>query len=269
VSDAAAAIGYALLLWWLSTALIFLLVLRGRRFRPVSLVVGALLVPASLYGLARSSADPSVFGAYMAFTCAVGLWGAQEIGFLTGAITGPRPVRCPPHLPLVERGRHAIGAILYHELAIVVSGLLLLIVTRGAPNQIGAGTFLILWIMRLCAKLNLFLGVPVVTDAMMPPELDHLRSYFRRSGVTLFFKTSMTIAVAATAALAAAAFHAPGVDGEVGYCLMAALLGLAVIEHLFMLAPLPLDALWAWCIPSSMPRPKLIKARTKASVRSV
>ena len=33
---------------------------------------------------------------------------------------------------------------------------------------------------------------------------------------------------------------------EVGYVLVAALMGLAILEHLFMLVPLPVDRLWAW-----------------------
>ena len=36
--------------------------------------------------------------------------------------------------------------------------------TWGGANQVGTWTFLVLWVMRLSAKLNVFLGVPNLTE---------------------------------------------------------------------------------------------------------
>ena len=183
----APAILYALFVWWFTTGLVLLLVLRQRRTMTVSLVGAALLFPLSLYLLARTGGQASVPGAYLAFTAAIVLWGTQETAFLTGVVTGPRPLPCPPGASGAARLRPAIGAILYHEIALLASGAAVLAVTWGAANQVGALTFLVLWTMRLSAKLNLFLGVPVLNDEAMPRQIEHLRSYFLRGPVNAFF----------------------------------------------------------------------------------
>ena len=82
----------------------------------------ARLFAASLYGLARSGGDTSVAGAYIAFTCAVLLWGTQEFGFLTGFITGPRSQPCPEGCTGWRRAAFAVEAVLYHEIALLLSG---------------------------------------------------------------------------------------------------------------------------------------------------
>lgn len=243
----APAVLYALFIWWFTTGLVLLLVLRRRKAVVASLIGAALLFPVSIYILAASSGQTSVAGAYIGFTAAILLWGTQETAFLTGAVTGPRARPCPAGVQGAARLRYAIGAILYHEIALLGSGLAVLVVTWDAPNQVGALTFLVLWVMRLSAKLNLFLGVPVLNDEVMPHQIAHLRSYFRRGPVTAFFPVAMGLAVLGLIALIEKA-SAPtsGPAGEVGYVLVAALLGLAILEHVFMLVPLPIDRLWAW-----------------------
>ncbi len=79
---AAPALTYAVFVWWFSTGIVLLLVLRARRTLVLSLLGAALCVPISLYVLARTSTDQSVFGAYAAFTAAIVLWGTQELAFL-------------------------------------------------------------------------------------------------------------------------------------------------------------------------------------------
>jgi len=85
---------YALLLWWFTTGLI--LFLDGRpqtTFRLSMAVATAILLP-TLYVLRSSAADLSVGGAYVAFSCAVLVWGWLEMSFLMGFITGPRTYAC-------------------------------------------------------------------------------------------------------------------------------------------------------------------------------
>ena len=246
MSGAALAVGYALFVWWFSTGLVYLLVLRTPRALRWSLVLAALLAPASLYASFRFGADASSFGVYSAFTAAILLWGAQEIGFLTGFVTGPRPLPCPPGLPLPRRAAYAVAAILYHELALMVSGLALMTATWGEPNQVGGATFLILWLMRLSAKLNLFLGVPVLNDEVMPDRLVFLRSYFRRGPLNGFFPVTMSLATGAAGTLGAFAALARNEADQAGLYLLATLLGLAVLEHAFMAVRLPVGLLWRW-----------------------
>jgi putative photosynthetic complex assembly protein 2 len=42
------------------------------------------------------------------------------------------------------------------------------------PNQVGTGTFAVLWVMRISAKLNLFLGVRNLSEELLPPHLAYL-----------------------------------------------------------------------------------------------
>ena len=71
-------------------------------------------------------------------------------------------------------------AILWHELGIVVVGVAIVLVTWGQPNQVATQTFLVLWVMRTSAKLNLFLGVRNLSEEFLPPHLAYLQSFFRR-----------------------------------------------------------------------------------------
>ena len=80
------------------------------------------LLVGSLFGLAFSANDTSIAGAYTAFTCTILLWGAQEIAFLAGWLTGPRPQPCPAGASGWRRLGFALQAILYHELALLTCG---------------------------------------------------------------------------------------------------------------------------------------------------
>lgn len=250
-----AAIVYTLFVWWFATGLALLLVLRvGRR---ACLAGMAPVFVLALYGLVRSGGSTSVGGVYVAFTAAILLWGTQEVAFLTGACTGPRPLACPPGARGWPRLRSALGAILYHELALIACGLAVLAATWHAPNQIGALTFLVLWVMRVSAKLNLFLGVPVLNDEVLPEPLTFLRSHFRQAPANAFFPVSVVASVLALSFMVNAAASAEtGAATSIGLTLVATLLALAIVEHMFMLVPLPIARLWAWAVGKAPPPPR-------------
>jgi putative photosynthetic complex assembly protein 2 len=245
MGSVAAPVLYALFVWWFSTGLVLMLVLR--RPQAANVFAAAVLFPLSLYLLVRSSGQTTIGGVYLAFTATILLWGSQEIAFLTGLITGPKPHPCPMQATGLDRLRAALGAILYHEIALLVSGALVLTIEWHAANQVGILTFFVLWIMRLSAKLNLFMGVPVLNDEALPASISYVRSYFRRSAVNGFFPFSVVIAVLILSGLVtSAADPDASATTEAGYVLVAALMGLAILEHVFMLVPLPIDRLWAW-----------------------
>ena len=138
-------------------------------------------------------------------------------------------------------------AILYHELALIASGLAVLAVTWHGINPFGGLTFLVLYVMRVSAKLNLFLGVPVLNDEVMPAEIAYLRSYFSRGPVNGFFPVAMLFSVLMTVGFVDAAMDpAASTATMVGWVLVSALMGLAILEHAFMLVPLPIERLWRW-----------------------
>jgi putative photosynthetic complex assembly protein 2 len=237
----------ALFVWWFSTGVVLYIVgLPGWTTRGALLGAGTLFA-AALYGMARSGSDASVTGAYVAFTCAVLLWGAQEFGFLTGLITGPRSEACPEGCKGWRRAALAAESILYHEIALVMSGAAVIAVTWNADNRIGTWTFLILWAMRVSAKLNLFIGVPVLNHEFLPKRLEFLTSFFTRKPIGVFFAVTVTAATAITTLLVAQALAGRANSFQsTGYMLQASLLALGVLEHWFMALPLPIAALWSW-----------------------
>jgi putative photosynthetic complex assembly protein 2 len=271
---------YPLFLWWFSTGIVMYIVgLPTWTFR-WSLATASIVFFASLYGLSLSGADQTAAGAYLAFTFALLVWGAQEIGFLTGAITGPLPRPCLPHCVGWQRFSFAVRAIIYHELALLLSGLAIVAVTWGVPNQIGTYTFLILWVMRLSSKLNLFFGVQYLNLEFLPAHLAFVGSFFLKRPMNMLFPFSVTISTAVATLLIVRAFESQATPYEaIGRVLMGVLLALAVLEHWFMFLPLPVFALWSWSRGSSQtapvvkPRPgeispaKLARERLEANFR--
>ncbi|MHB2167151.1 putative photosynthetic complex assembly protein PuhE [Alsobacter sp. R-9] len=245
-----AAIGFALFVWWFSTGVILMLVRIPRVLHPIAMAGFTVLAAACLWGLAATRSDVSPLGAFAGFTYGIVIWGWLETAFLFGYVTGPRRVPLREPVSGLERFRQAWGTIAYHELSILAAGIGLVVLTFGAPNQVGTWTFLVLWIMRISAKLNLFFGAPNVSAELLPPHLDYLGSYFARRRVGAFFPFSVTVAsLCFGVALHAAATAVDGY-GTVSWTLIASLLGLAIIEHWFLVLPLPDAALWRWAVKS-------------------
>lgn len=261
---------YTLLVWWFSTGLILYLDgLPRRTFRWSMLGVTLVLLLAG-YGLILSSTDTSVASAYIAFTCGVLVWAWVEMSFLMGIITGPRRSVCPPDCSLRERFIHAVQAILYHELLIVVLLGAIVALTWNGANQVATWTFLTLWLMRLSTKLNLFFGVRNLSEEFLPEHLQYLKSYFTRKPMNLLFPISVT-AGTAVAVLLMLRIAAPETTAfeTVGLTLITTLLVLAVLEHWFLVLPLPFEALWRWGLqsrtvaPSSSPQDRNDMHRTR------
>jgi len=258
VTDYGPPILYALFVWWFSTgAILYLDGLPSRSFR-WSMGAATAVAGLALYGLAASSADASVMGAYTAFSCGLLVWAWHEMAFLMGFVTGPRPRALPPGRTGWRRFGHAVGALIYHELAIAVTAALVVALTWGGANQIGALTFLVLWAMRLSAKLNLFLGVPNVGEEFLPAHLGFLRSYLRTRPMNALFPLSVTAATAVAAlVIHGAATAEPGSFEVAGLTFLGTLLALGVLEHWFMVVPLPVASLWSWGFRSRVAHPAL------------
>jgi putative photosynthetic complex assembly protein 2 len=246
------AVLYAVFIWWFSTGAILWLDRRPKTTYRLSLIAGSGLALAAVYGLAASMKDASPTGAVLAFTCAIGLWGWHELSFLTGLIAGPRTASCPPDAVGWRRFRLATSTLIYHEIALAVTAAAIVLITWGQPNQVGSGIFLVLFVSRLSAKLNLFLGVPNFSAEFFPDHLRYLTSYLRKRPMNALFPLSMLAGLAVVAGEAAVALD-PGAApfAVVGCSLMFALTALALIEHIFMVLPLPDTALWRWAMPAA------------------
>ena len=249
MNDAVIALGFAIFIWWFSTGIVILLNRMSRSAVVLSLVLSSLLCAAALFGLAHTARQSSMTGAYCAFTCALLAWGWNELSFLTGWITGPRTTALPKGASGWPRFVESLRAVLWHELAILVVGVAILVMTWDAPNQVGTGTYLVLWVMRTSAKLNLFFGVRNLSEAFLPAHLAYLESFFRRRPMNAFFPFSVAAASVVLLMLVNYA-SSPFTNSAqvVGATLVGTLLALAIVEHLMLVLPLDTTALWRWAI---------------------
>ncbi len=153
-----------------------------------------------------------------------------------------------------KRLSYALQAILYHEFALLACAAAVVALTWNGPNQVGLWTFAALWVLRQSAKINLFLGVPVTNDELMPDAVRFLKSFFARKPVSAFFPASVTLATAVLVILIQRIVEVAVTPFDVvGLTLVSTLFALGVVEHWFMLLPLPAITLWGWGIRSGLP----------------
>jgi putative photosynthetic complex assembly protein 2 len=242
---------FTLLVWWASTGLIIYLDgLRRETFRWTMLGATSLLL-VGLTGLHTVAWDTSATGAWLGFVCGLLCWAWIEIAFLTGLVTGPRRTAIAPTLRGWPRLRAALAAILWHELAIMAMAGVIVALTWGAPNQIGTWTFVAFWVMRQSAKLNVFLGVRNLSESFLPDHLRYLESFFARRPMNLLFPVSIMAGLVGVALLALAAMAPEASRHEtIGFTLLATLVALGMLEHVFMVLPMSADGLWKWGLAS-------------------
>jgi putative photosynthetic complex assembly protein 2 len=250
MSQFALPVFFALFVWWFGTGIVLCLVRIGPRKQSLVIFGATVVLVASAYGLAATAGLTTVSGAYLAFSCAILAWCWLEITFLTGHVTGPRTTACPADASGWRRVGLAISAILYHELALLAFAASIVALTWQGANQVGTATFLVLWVMRLSAKLNLFLGVPFLNDDLLPERLSHLKSYFSRRPINAFFPVAITASTILATLLAVRALDARSEFGTTAFLLLATLAALAVLEHWFMVIPVPVRAIWEWSMGS-------------------
>jgi putative photosynthetic complex assembly protein 2 len=244
-------IAYTLFVWWFGTGVILYLNGLPRRTHPWTMAASTLLLGLALLGLAATRNDTRISGAYLAFTCAVLVWAWQEIAFLLGYVTGPRRTDCPAGSTGWRRAGYALQTLLHHELALIMLGLAVVAVTWNGANPTGLGCFLVFWVMRQSAKLNVFLGVRNLSESFLPPHLKYLQTYFKRASMNWLFPVSVAVSTWLAVLLWQGA-TAQGITpfNATALTFIGTLLSLAILEHWFMVLPLPFEALWRWGLRS-------------------
>ncbi len=258
---------FTLFVWWFSTGAVLYAVGMPRRHLPVLITVASAAAMLALYGLYATRDDTSVTAAFVAFSCGLAVWGWHEMTFLTGIITGPRTSALPGRDGAIGPKRAPLGAaietVIYHEGAIALTLALAAILTWESANLTGLWTLVILWVMRLSAKFNVYLGVPNLTEQFLPAHLAYLKGYFCRRSMNLLFPVSITVSTTATVLLALAAMTPSATDFEMAsFSLLSTLMALAMIEHWFMVVPLPSAELWSWGLSSRKDIPAIHDVRT-------
>jgi len=201
-------------------------------------------------GVILSGPDAGLAGLYKGFFGALGVWAWIELSFLSGVITGPARSGCPEGIIGAPRFWRAWDALAHHEVLLLAGLAFIVVATGGAVNQIALWTYAILFFARISAKLNLFFGVPRINFEFLPVPLQHLRSHLRRGPITAFFPISVTAMTFAVACFAHALATATDPVAQTGYALLTSLCALALLEHWFMVIPLPDAKLWRWMLPA-------------------
>ncbi len=247
VIDVVWACVFTAMCWWFGTGVILWL----DRLPPASfrwsLLGWTMLLILSFKGVYESMREVSVSNAYLAFGSVILMWGWHELAFLTGWITGPRKVALTENAQGWQRFKESVQVMLHHELALLINFGILWMMQVDQPNHVALCTYALLWFMRLSAKLNLFFGVPQNGAQYLPPHLVYLASYFRTRLITPWFVISISAAIGTWCWLVWQAQQG-AMAITTGWVMLATLLGLAIVEHLIMIFPLPLERLWGWAM---------------------
>jgi putative photosynthetic complex assembly protein 2 len=232
-----AAIGFVVVLWGLSTAVIFYLdSLAPKTFR-WSMAAATVVLMICAFAIVQLRSDNSTLAIAISFAAGLLAWGWTEMSLYMGFITGPRKHRCVDGCSGVKHFGHAVSANLWHELLVI--GFALLIWFSG--NQTALWCFVMLWLMHLSARLNVFLGVRNVSAEFVPEHMDVLKGFLRRRNMNALFPFSIFALTALTVYLA--------IQPQTFSITMAATLAaIGLLEHILLMLPLPIERLWHWSL---------------------
>lgn len=256
---------FATVLWFVATGFVLWLDKLPSHTWPVSITLASVASGFAMGGIIATAEETSTWAAYVAFACALVLWGWHELSFLMGFVTGPNRNPCPPDARGWRRFRLAAATLIYHEVAMFVCLAVMAAATWGKPNQTATLTFLLLFVMRLSAKFNIFAGVPHLSTEMMPDHMRYLASYFRIAPPRWFFLLSVSGIAVLAAWLADLALSSRG-GIATGYALAFALVALAFIEHGFLVVPWQDTAMFRWAMPEQARQRALQKRQESVTV---
>lgn len=233
----------AILAWWVGTGVVLYLQQRIRPVRKPLIISLGLMASISLLAMVIGAQGIDIWQSYLGFFAAITLWGSIELSYYTGLIGGVHKRACPAGCDTGKRFRLALGASIWHELSVLFAGGVVMTLLHNADNLTGLYTFLVLWLMRWSAKLNLFFGVPNFNTDWFPKRLAYAHSYIRRAPVSWFFPVSVLLACFFAAKMITTGLASPEVQSLV-FILPGVLLSLAIVEHLFMALPIADSELW-------------------------
>lgn len=188
----------------------------------------------------------SVAAGYLSFTSAVIIWGWLEYIYFSGLLLGPRLEACPPGVDRYTRFKLAVRAVLYHQIAMMVIALGLLILSWGSQNTVAVTTFWVLWLMRVSTEVNVFFGVSQLPEHWLPLKLQYLMSYRHKSYVSIVLPCSLVVTALASVVSIVFTLNTTSEAQFIGHVLISTLLVLGFLEHLALAIPFPVDRIWSW-----------------------
>ena len=242
------------MIWFVATGLVAWADNRDVTTFPKSVMIGGIGGIAGLFVILMSAQSVSVLAVYAAFVGALMVWGWHEIGFLTGAAAGPRRIPASKGLTGARRFAEATATVIHHEVMLALTALLLISLSWNAANQIGATVFVLLFGLRLSAKINMFVGVPNSSVEMLPPHLEYLKTYFGPNRMTWLLGVSVVGIMGMAGWFGSLALAAQlGSAQMVGASLLTTLCLLGALEHVFLALPFRDGMLWGWAFGKRIP----------------
>ncbi len=235
-------------LWFVSTGLVAMINHRLRQSFGRAVIIAGVCASLGLALLVFTSHSTSVWAAYASFVGGLLIWSWHEISFLTGAVAGSHRDVCPPDAKGWQRFSMATMALIHHEIALAMTAALLLSLGAMTSNPTGAYTFALLLIFRLSSKLNIYWGVPNMSDELLPLHLSYLKSYFGPKRLQPMLVLSTLAIISLGGYFANAAINAVQPYEAVQASLLCCLCMLAALEHLFLAIPFRDSALWNWAL---------------------
>jgi putative photosynthetic complex assembly protein 2 len=232
-----ATVAYVIGLWALSTAVIFYLDSLPTKTFPWSMAAATLVLVASFYAMWLLKTDTSIFGVATSFAAGLLAWGWTEMALYMGFVTGPRKQRCAEGCSGVEHFGHAVSANLWHEIVVIFFAGLIWV----NGNTTATWCFVMLWLMHLSARLNVFLGVRNVSAEFVPKHMDVLKSFLRKRNMNPLFPFSCAALLVLTIYLAVQPQRFP-------ITLATTLAAIGLLEHLLLMLPLPIERMWHWSL---------------------
>jgi putative photosynthetic complex assembly protein 2 len=250
------------LLWFVSTGLVAMISHRLRSSFGRALMIACLCAMAGLGLVVLTAGSSAVWAAYASFLGGLLIWSWHEISFLTGAVAGSHRDPCPANASGWQRFSAATMALIHHEVALAMTAGLLLSLAAVTANPTGAYCFALLLIFRLSSKLNIFWGVPNLSDELLPPHMAYLKSYFGPKRLRPMLPLSIAAIGGLGAWFATAALTAPTSALTHQASLLCCLCLLAALEHLFLAMPFRDSALWGWATAAATPsRNRIMRER--------
>jgi putative photosynthetic complex assembly protein 2 len=228
-----AAIVFVVVLWGGSTAVIFYLDSLAPRTFPWSMAAATLVLMTCAYAIVQLRDETSTLAIATSFAAGLLAWGWTEMSLYMGYITGPRKQRCADGCSGASHFGHAVSANLWHELLVIGFAVLLWF----SGNATALWCFVMLWLMHLSARLNVFLGVRNVSAEFVPDHMDVLKGFLRRRNMNALFPFSVFALTALTVYLV--------LQPQT-----------FLLEHILLMLPLPVERLWHWSL-SRKARPDL------------
>lgn len=238
------------LLWFVSTGLVAMISHRLRASFGRALFIACAAAMVGLALVVATHASTAVWAAYASFLGGLLIWSWHEISFLTGAVAGSHREPCVAGAQGWQRFSQAAMALIHHEVALAMTAGLLLSLAAVTANPTGAYCFALLLIFRLSSKLNIFWGVPNLSDELLPHHLAYLKSYFGPRQLRPMLPLSIAAITALGAWFAHGALTATSAHAAVQASLLCCLCLLAALEHLFLAIPFRDSALWGWAFAS-------------------